>query len=252
MGVLMDYNHENIDAEVKIKLNTSEKLENFWYHYKWHTIAGLFAVICIVILTFQLCTKTSYDVNILYAGEKSISTSSLTGGRSQYLMLTEDFESVIDDFDNSGNVNVNLQKLYVLDVEQLKNALEGISDPMRKSQLEAAVQEDRNTFYNSLMYGGYYLCLLSESLFFEYESMYEQSLFVNISDYVSDGVEYEYATEHGIYIGSLGIYALETIGTLPENTVVCLRKPGALGQREESDDYKRAESTLKSILSYTK
>ena len=90
----MNYNHENIDAEIKIKLNTSEKLENFWYHYKWHTIAGLFAVICIVILTFQLCTKTSYDVNIIYAGEKSISTSSLTGGKSQYLMLTEDLESV--------------------------------------------------------------------------------------------------------------------------------------------------------------
>ena len=246
----MNDKHENIDAEIKIKLKVSEKLENFWYHYKWHTIVAIFALVCTVILTLQLCTKQSYDVDIIYAGEVSISTSSVTGGSSQYLMLTDDFKTVADDYNNDGNVNVNLQNIYILDIEQLNEVLKDTADPMKKSQLESKIQENRDTFYNSLMYGGYYLCLLSESLFLEYESLYEESIFADISDYAKDGGSYEYASEHGIYLSSLGIYGLPTVSQLPENTVVCLRKPGVLGQTDDGSSYKRAESTLKNILFY--
>ncbi|MBQ8321409.1 MAG: hypothetical protein IJX92_03480 [Clostridia bacterium] len=246
----MNDNHENIDAEIKLHIKTSEKLENFWYHYKWHTIIAVFVLICALILTLQLCTKERYDVDIIYAGEVSISTSSVTGSSSQYLMLTDDLKTVTDDCNNDGNVNVNLQNLYILDAEQLTEVTSRFSDPMKKSQLESTVQENRDAFYNSIMYGGYYLCLLSESLFLEYEALYEESIFVDIEDYAKDGGSYEYASEHGIYLSSLGIFSLPTVSQLPENTVVCLRKPGMLGQSDDGSAYKSAESTLKNLLSY--
>ena len=35
---------EEYGSDIKIKLPISKKLENFWYHYKWHTIAAVFII----------------------------------------------------------------------------------------------------------------------------------------------------------------------------------------------------------------
>ena len=41
----MDERNEKNDGEIKINSPPLEKLENFWYHYKWHSIVALFLVI---------------------------------------------------------------------------------------------------------------------------------------------------------------------------------------------------------------
>ena len=68
---------KNNSPEVKIKVNTkfSEWLDNYWYHYKWHTIAVLFAIFVVVICTFQMCRRTVTDIQIMYAGNEDISMS---------------------------------------------------------------------------------------------------------------------------------------------------------------------------------
>ena len=44
--------------------------ENFWYHYKFHTIAVVFAVFVLTVGILQLVGKTNPDIYIMYAGEK--------------------------------------------------------------------------------------------------------------------------------------------------------------------------------------
>ena len=58
----MDERNEKIGTDAKIHLPTNEKLENFWYHYKWHTITAVFVIVVGVILTLQLCTKVDFDL----------------------------------------------------------------------------------------------------------------------------------------------------------------------------------------------
>ena len=69
----MEERNEKIDISPNVKIPVSKKFENFWYYYKWHTIIGIALVAVVVVLIVQLFTKPSYDVNIVYAGEKSIS-----------------------------------------------------------------------------------------------------------------------------------------------------------------------------------
>ena len=81
----MDEQNEKIEGgEVKIKLPTSKKLENFWYYYKWHTIAVLFVILVIGVCTFQTCNKTSYDLHVVYAGDKDVKMSAEAGKKSEY------------------------------------------------------------------------------------------------------------------------------------------------------------------------
>lgn len=51
------------------------KLENFWYHYKWHTIAAVAAVIVLTILIADMVTKTKPDYSIVFATQNYVSSA---------------------------------------------------------------------------------------------------------------------------------------------------------------------------------
>ena len=110
----MSENNQNIPVEPKFKIKVSPKLENFWYHYKWHTIVGIFIVIVAAILITQLFTKTEYDVNIIYAGEKAIATTSLSGdGVTELSTITRALEMAGEDYNNDKKVRFNLHNLQI-------------------------------------------------------------------------------------------------------------------------------------------
>jgi|GEM_PF-2341680 len=49
-----------------------EKLQNFWYHHKWHTIAGVFAVFVSVVLLVQCMNTPNPDYSIIIAIDKTL------------------------------------------------------------------------------------------------------------------------------------------------------------------------------------
>ena len=249
----MDERNEKIGADAKMYIRTNEKLENFWYHYKWHTIVALFVLVVGVILTLQLCTKTDYDLHVIYAGEKIIRNTSLSGdGKTEYSDLTSALGMIGKNAETDENVNVNLQNIYILSEKELEEKKKETTDPMQKARLESEMQTNYETLYSSIMYGDYYLCFLSEDVFLDYESRLDSSIFAPISGYTADGVEYSYAGERGIYLSSLAVHESTMLSMLPDDTVVCIRLPGVLGARDDGKAYAVAEDMLRKILSYGK
>ena len=247
----MEERNEKIGADAKMHIRTSEKFENFWYHYKWHTIVVAFAVVVGIILTLQFCTKVEYDLHIIYAGEKIIKTSSLSGdGKSEYFDLVSALGNIGIDENNDGNVNVNLQNIYILSEKELADINKNERDPMQKASLESEMQSNYDMLYNYVMYGDYYLCFLSEDVFLDYESKLSSSIFAPISGYTVDSGEYSYASERGIYLSSLEIYETTALSILPADTVVCIRLPGVLGARDDGKAYAAAEALLRKMLAY--
>ena len=247
----MDERNEKIGADAKMYIRTSEKVENFWYHYKWHTIVAVFVLVVGVILTLQLCTKADYDVHVIYAGEKIIRNTSLSGdGKTEYSDLTSALGTIGKNAENGENVNVNLQNIYILSEKELAEKNKETTDPMQKARLESEMQANYDTLYESIMYGDYYLCFLSEDVFLDYESRLTSSIFAPISGYTADGVEYSYASERGIYLSSLDAYESTSLSMLPADTVVCIRLPGVLGARDDGKAYAAAEDVLRKILAY--
>lgn len=247
----MEEKNEIYEGEIKLKSPLITKLENFWYHYKWHSLIALFLIFTITICSFQMCTKVSYDSYILYAGNYEIKHTS-SAGSNPYLEMVASLKKVGEDFDEDGNVNINLLNLYVLNEEEMNEALEGAEEGASINQ--SLVMEDTETLSTTLLYGEHYICFLSERLFLENEEKYNGLLFAPIEQYTSSDRTYEYASERGIYLRSLDIYKLPEISNLPDDTVVCIRQlsevSSVFGKKDNEEFFRRAEIVLKNILDY--
>ena len=240
----------DISPEVKVKIPTSKRLENYWYHYKWHTIVGILVIGILTVLLVQCKNKTEYDVNIVYAGEKVISTSSATGdGITELSLITKAIESVAKDYNEDGKVRFSLRNLHILSLAELNAEKEKIDDPTQRAALESSVQSARQEL-RDVFYNDNYVYLLSEDVFREWDTSSDDTVFVNIGSYAKDGAEYDYASERGIYISSLPIYASSDLSLLPPDTVLCLRMPGVLKSKNSDKAYEAAEDLIRSLLAF--
>lgn len=76
--------------------------ENFWYHYKFHTITALVAIFALVIITAQCATKTQYDYTIM------LSTASVEWANPQIKALEKELVGCGKDLNGDGEVNIVL------------------------------------------------------------------------------------------------------------------------------------------------
>lgn len=76
--------------------------QNFWYHYKFHTIVCLFLVITLAVSVAQCSTKTKYDYKIVVA-TKSVPLTS-----TQLTAIKNELTPYGSDLNSDGEVNINL------------------------------------------------------------------------------------------------------------------------------------------------
>ena len=79
----------------------TEKWENFWFHYKWHTIAVVFITVALAIIITQCATRTKYDLKIVYFTYKPVL-------EAQTVPMAEYFENYAEDINGDGETNVQI------------------------------------------------------------------------------------------------------------------------------------------------
>ncbi len=223
-------------------------LDNFWYHYKWHSLIALFLVFTISVCTLQMCNKEEYDVYIVYAGQKEIKRTS-NGGFSEYQLITSSLEQISGDFDESGDTLVSLLDLFMLSNKEIKE-VEANDDYEVNYTL---LRENQEKFYDTMLYSSYYVCLLSDTLYEEYREISGVKVFAPLSPYVGEG-DYKYLDEGAVYLHGSGLSFAELPGIkeLPDNTVICIRTLSAVAShfsKEENEElFKRSEEVLREML----
>ena len=240
-------NNEKLDtggvSVAKSKVLT--RLDNFWYHYKWHTLIAVFLIFTITICGVQMCQKDSYDMHILYAGGHSYSRSSENGDYPEYTKAKNTLRSFVSDFDDNGKVEFSLRDLFIPDQEDMKG--------MSESKLQLAYA-DRESMKTLAVSGDYYLMFISAEVYNGY--MREEAL-VNLSEFAKeiDGVRYYNDKPYAIYLDSLAFSSLAGFSDLPSDTLVALRSTvgsNHLNQSSNKKAYERAEATLIKILNFGK
>jgi len=230
----------------------SKKLENFWYHYKIHTLVALFVIAVAVICTVQMCSKPRYDAHILYAGDERISSVRIDGDLSEYEKVRDALISVTPDADESGDTLISFLNLFVANEEELLaleergESIEGVAN---------VIKEDTDTLHFNILSGDYYIMLLSTRLFLEYDKEYSDALFTDLSVYASEqSVQFVGDAKRGIKLSSLENFSLlEGINGLdPEDTVVCLRRVSDIsrGLKKHERCFAQGEAVLKKLIDY--
>lgn len=89
-------------SEIAIKPKTfKEKLQNYWFHYKWHTISAFFSVVIIAFLVAQCANREKYDYTVVLFSYKSCFDV-------QTEKIEEYLENYSTDLDGDGKVNVSV------------------------------------------------------------------------------------------------------------------------------------------------
>lgn len=78
------------------------KLENFWYHYKYHSIAVMVAFVTLMVSVIQCSNKTDYDYTIVVA------TRSMTLSTLQINAITTELTKYGEDLNGNGEVDLLL------------------------------------------------------------------------------------------------------------------------------------------------
>ncbi len=240
---------ENLNEiqESKEKSGFFAWLENFWYHYRWHSIIAVFLVLVATICTLQMCKKEEPDLYVLYGGGKYISRQTTDGNFCELDVITSSVKQITKDYDENGNTNPLFYNVYLLSNDEIKAA----SDDVNHSILYQNNQEFRELMFSS----PYYICFLSEELYLEYSKT--EGVFVPLASYTG-GIELNYLDEGAIYLHSknLPFAKLPGICDLPENTVICLKSKTAFsasfGTKSAEEHFARSEESLREIFNYGK
>lgn len=249
-----------------------EKISNFWYYHKWHTIVAIFLIITLLICTLQMCKKTTYDIHVMYAGSHEFKRTATNGDLPPYGNALSSLKFFADDYDENGEINVDFLDLYLLTTSEIQELeLEKGTDINY-----VLLNNNRETFLNNLMYSEFYVCFISPALYEAYKTVSDVSVFTSLEKYLDDGAAFtlsdkSYVIENGtkkeagesegalsfydecaIRLSSTSLSSMPEFSSLPSDTLICLRIKSAIASHFNKSEnerlYKNSEAYLREIL----
>lgn len=220
--------------------------ENFWYHYKFHTIAALFGIFVIVVGVLQLTTKTNPDIYIMYAGEKFYENTDGITGAFVGAMPT--------DYNGDGEKAVNILQIRSLTDAQ-KNEIKAQDDALANEYKDGAVagsnideeflSSEASRFREEIMVGESVICIISPELYKEIKGNNVLLTLEEALGYKPKRAVDDYALRFkDLYITEY----YSVFDTLPDDTLIVIRRVTAM----TSIKGKKAEERHKNHVDYFK
>lgn len=252
-----DYTNENRSEEIKPQKPTlRSRIENFFYHYKWHTLIALFLVITVTVCSVQMCEKESYDMYVIYAGGKEISKTAKDGNIPDYITMSKSLARAAGDYNGDGQVTLTLDTLFLLSADEIAKKNEELKAEGGKEEInQLLISENAKTLNDRMLYSEYYACLMSEEMYKLYTEK-NGFKFSDLSAFVQEGSEVEYydGTKTAVYLKSTGMSKLPVLCDLPDDTLIVLRSlsevSNTFGKEENRENYARSEQFVKNMLNY--
>jgi hypothetical protein len=189
------------------KLSFKEKLEHFWYFYKWQTIISIIVVFGIGLGLVQLFTNVSPDARIMYIGPGYLSPNVKT-----------DMGKVAEQYLNDYNGD-NKKYLGILDI----TAAVGDNIPQTAYELNT---EAAKRFNVEITTGDSMIYLVEESFYIQLKDMGVLEKLSNLID--TDLLPDNTYDEYGVRVSNLDFFNLDGFSAVPDNTILCMRQSPVL------------------------
>lgn len=83
-----------------------KKWKNFWYYYKYHVLAGVFVLVCIIIFAKDMMAKIDYDYCVSIVGNHAVPEEDKAA-------LQKWFEERAEDLNEDGEVHVQVADYFL-------------------------------------------------------------------------------------------------------------------------------------------
>ena len=236
---LTDGQQQTSKQTPRTRLRGRKWIENFWYHHKFGTIAGMVALITVVVCTLQMCGRTKPDLYVMYCGSEQMS-------QNRYNTLREELaEMAPSDYNEDGEISVDL-----IDIVWLSDAYCSMYENQGYNVDAAANDTSKMQFNTEIQSGQNVLCLLNVDLYLEtQETTQAFATWEETLGYVPQNA----LDDCAIFLSDLPFGQLPGV-RLPADTVLCMRKKGelSLGKSSEERDrfYAYHVEALKTIVEY--
>ena len=237
----------------EIKLNTPflKKVENFFYHYKWHTIIGVFLAVVLLICSLQFCSKEAYDVEVMYAGPCDVTAQRRYDIESAFALVTPDT-------DENGKGQARLTQYWVNEKYYGgANAKDEAVSGADVGYLANQSLTNQDKYIDEIMLGNVSICLVSPHLF---ALAQKEGAFVRIDELLpSLPIEMYHSEEEGTYnpcgvtLAKTAFGSLAGLSSLHEDTVLCLRKPAynLMNAKRAEEQHEKAKAVFLAALRFT-
>ncbi len=94
-------------AEKKEKKNFKSRLENFWYYYKWHTLAAVVVLVAVGVGLSQCVGRVDVDLVVYYLSADPVSYS------EDKVNLKKALEPYVRDYTGDGQVRIEIENYFI-------------------------------------------------------------------------------------------------------------------------------------------
>ncbi|MBE6655540.1 MAG: hypothetical protein E7609_01555 [Ruminococcaceae bacterium] len=208
-------------GDISLRSPFLKKLDNFFYHYKWHTIIAAFLAVVILVCSLQTCSKEPYDVEIMYAGPKNLND------RQTVLDIQNAFAGFATDENGDGKTVARLVAYWV-DETYYENAGEK-AEGANVAHLANNSLTNEKAYHDEIQAGNLSICLVSPYLFYQVHKeggfMRIDELFPELDESVYLKGESGSVNHYAVLLSKTPLGELPGLSTLPRDTILCLRKP---------------------------
>lgn len=238
-------NEEKISSEeIAVRGGFLGWLDNFWYHYKWPTIGGIFLIIVLLVGVTQCMGKTEEDIVVLYAGRNQLSVAEADN-------VCSVLEAIAPKKDNK-NSNIGITYYHVLNEEQIKE-IQAETDENGKPKYtvdKSYVDDQHDKYYQSLLTGDNSVIFVEPWL---YEKLVRDNRLVALKDVLGYLPENAIG-EHGVRLGDLELYgAYGALKAMDADTVVCILHPNSkitFSKNSKDSYYENEKALFRAIIEY--
>ncbi len=227
-------------------------IDNFWYHHKWKVIIISLFLVVVIVGTVQMSTKTKYDTTVTVAVNAPFYAENLNGLESALVqILPNDLNG-----DSEKRVQLSYYKIYSEDEMREANEAETdasgnpviyVDDAYNKSQLK-----DFNSY---LLTGECTVMILSEYMYRDLVGRRTEDILLKpLSEIYGEELPKGAMPDgYGVKLGELGAYEFfEEFKFLPEDAVICIMRPFAMGGSSNEEVYKSSLDYFKAIVDFGK
>ncbi len=198
-----------------IKLKFLKWFENYWYHYKWLTLALVFVLILLVVGIRSCANHSEIDLHIVY-----FSNTTLHDREMEALKKSLINNNVVKDLDGDGKISIHIEPI------------------VHSFDVDAPLQQGTMEKLQTILYAGdHTLMLVHEYALEDYAQFFE-----DISHKAAESNK-TYVSPLENYISGISVEGntyLERIGINTENLYVAMRR-----MRENEKDSKKAQRLFK-------
>ena len=245
---------ENVEAPKK---SFVKWLDNYWYHYKWHTIAVIFVIAVAIVCIVQLANRSHYDAVIAYAGSKDVSKKAEDGDVAEIVTMQTSLKDVVWDVDENDEISISLEAFFWLSSAEI-SALEKELAEKRENGEDAEeinyslLTSNYNTVDSLMLSSEYFVWFISDDLYEYVNGKSEDNRFVDLASMPDADSTVEFYGEDtcAVYLKSTEFYKMPGICDLPEDTLVVVRRLGIGNNKATKRAYETALEVAKNIINY--